>query len=284
MNKLTTEKRVQIIHLLVEGNSLRSTSRIVDCSINTITKLLVDIGKVCLDYHYHNVRGLKCVRVQADEIWSFVYCKERNTTDEMRSEGKGDAWTWVAIDADSKLVISWLVGDRGENSAVCFMRDLNSRLTNRVQLSTDGHKPYLDAVEDTFGGKADYAMMVKKLETSKEKGGDKKYSAKKVLSIEKRIVSGNPEEEHISTSFIERQNLTLRMSMRRFTRLTNAFSKKVENHCYALALHYMYYNFCRIHKSLRVTPAMEAGLTKDLWNISDLISLMDNRLLSITSA
>lgn len=277
MNKLPLSKRIQIVHLLVEGNSLRSTSRIADCSINTVTKLLVDLGRVCGEYHYHNVKNLASQRVECDEIWSFVYSKEKNTTEEMKAEGKGDAWTWVAIDADSKLIISWLVGDRGEENALTFMQDLASRLTNRIQLTTDGHKPYADAVEIVFGAKANYAQLVKKLEKGIEKGPDNKYSPKKILSIDKRIISGNPDYDQISTSFIERQNLTMRMSIRRFTRLTNAFSKKIENHCHALALHYMYYNFCRIHKTLRVTPAMEAGLTQDIWEIEDLLNLLDEK-------
>jgi IS1 family transposase len=269
MNNLPLSKKVQIINLLVEGNSLRATSRIVDVSINTVTKLLVDVGRACEKYHLENVKGVTAQRVQCDEIWSFVYAKEKNLPE---NKDGGEIWTWVAIDADTKLVISWLVGDRGAGTAHQFMLDVADRLKNRVQLTTDGHTVYLEAVQEAFDGMIDYAMLVKLYGDEDENG--RKYSPGICTGTKKTRILGNPEEKHISTSFVERQNLTMRMSMRRFTRLTNAFSKKIENHCFAIALHFMYYNFCRIHKTLRVTPAMEAGLTKDIWEITDLLKLL----------
>lgn len=268
MNRLPIEKQVQIINVLVEGNSLRATSRITDCSINTVTKLLIGVGSACEKYHFGNVRGIISRRVQCDEIWSFVYAKQKNLPED---KDGGDVWTWVAIDADTKLVISWLVGDRNEEAAYHFMEDVASRLKNRVQLTTDGHSSYLDAVEDTFLGNIDYAQLIKLY--GKEEKNEKRYSPVECIGARKEIIMGKPDPGHISTSYIERQNLTMRMSMRRFTRLTNAFSKKIDNHCYAVALHFMYYNFCRIHKTLRVTPAMEAGLTKDIWEIEDILKL-----------
>ena len=275
MNKLPLEKRTQIINLLVEGNSLRSTSRIADVSINTVTKLLVDTGKACEKFHNENVINVTSKRVQCDEIWSFVYAKDKNASEEMKLEGKaGDAWTWVGIDADSKLVISWYVGNRDADSANYFMQDVAVRLRNRVQLTTDGLRAYLDAVENAFEYRIDFAQLIKLYGQDSMKG-EKKYSPAECIGAKKTRVMGNPDPKHISTSYIERQNLTMRMGMRRFTRLTNAFSKKIENHCYAIALHFVYYNFVRIHKSLRVTPAMEAGLTKKLMSIEDMVRLTD---------
>ncbi len=271
MNNLPIAKKVQIINLLVEGNSLRATSRITGCSINTVTKLLVDVGKACEKYQVENVKGIKSKLVQCDEIWSFVYAKEKNLPEEMKGNG-GDVWTWVAIDADTKLVISWLVGNRSAEVAYDFMQDVASRLTNRVQLSTDGNAMYLNAVEDAFLGQIDYAQLVKIFGHPAE--NETRYSPAVVIETKKNKIIGNPDMKFTSTSYIERQNLTMRMSMRRFTRLTNAFSKKIENHCYAIALHFVYYNFCRIHKTLRVTPAMEAGLTKDIWEIEDIVKLV----------
>lgn len=271
MNNLPLEKKVQIIHLLVEGNSLRSTSRITGASINTVTKLLIDVGKACQKFHEETIINVTSKKVQCDEIWSFVYAKQKNLPEEKEGEG-GDVWTWVGIDADTKLVLSWLVGDRNALNAKIFIEDVALRLANRVQLTTDGLKLYLEAVENAFTGQIDFAQLVKIY------GGDSSYDEKRYSpavctgTIKIRIV-GKPKEEDISTSYIERQNLTMRMSMRRFTRLTNAFSKKIENHCYAIALHFVYYNFCRIHKTLRVTPAMEAGLTKDIMEIEDIIKL-----------
>lgn len=275
MNKLSTEQRVRIISMLVEGNSLRSITRMTGCSINTVSKLLIDIGKVCQQYHDENVKNLNTKKVQCDEIWSFVYSKEKNKPTETAEwvDATGDVWTWVGIDADSKLVISWLVGDRGVTTGVPFMEDLASRLKNRIQLSSDGLGTYNTAVQVAFGNNVDFGKLVKVYGQS----GEGKYSPPEVISAEKRTVIGEPDPDHISTSYVERQNLTLRMCLRRFTRLTNGFSKKVENHCHALALHYMYYNFCRIHKTLRVTPAMEAGIEDDVWEIKDIVALLDKK-------
>ncbi len=268
MNQLPLSKKVQIINLLVEGNSLRSTSRITGCSINTVTKLLVDVGKACQKFHFENIVNINAKRVQCDEIWSFVYAKHKNLPEE--KEG-GDVWTFVGIDADSKLVISWLAGERTIETAELFIKDIASRLKNRVQLTTDGLKSYLIAVEDIFANDIDFAQLVKLYGGYQD---EVRYSPAVCTGAKKTRVLGSPNEKYISTSYIERQNLTMRMSMRRFTRLTNAFSKKMENHCYAIALHFVYYNFCRIHKTLRVTPAMEAGLTKDIMEIEDIIKLL----------
>jgi IS1 family transposase len=273
MNNLPLAKKVQIINLLVEGNSLRSTTRITGCSINTVTKLLVDVGNACQKFHEEKVVNVTSKRVQCDEIWSFVYAKEKNLPEEMQGNG-GDVWTWVGIDADTKLVVSWLVGRRDAETAYTFMQDVAYRLKNRIQLTTDGFKSYLDAVEDAFQGNIDYAVLRKIYGNSNiERDFERRYTPADVTGVKKRKITGNPEEKHISTSYIERQNLTMRMSMRRFTRLTNGFSKKIENHCHAIALNFVYYNFCRIHKTLRVTPAMEAGLTKDIMEIEDIVRL-----------
>ncbi|HRH63534.1 MAG TPA: IS1 family transposase [Bacteroidia bacterium] len=276
MNKLPLEKRVQIVNLLVEGNSLRAISRITGCSINTVSKMLVDIGKACQIFHDEKVIDVKSKRIQCDEIWSFVYAKEKNVPTEMENKGAGDVWTWVGLDADTKLVVSYFVGNRDAESANIFMQDVAGRLTSRVQLTTDGYRTYIDAVDTAFGADVDYAMLVKIYgsETGNT-GNERKYSPVECLGAKKNVVSGNPVKEHVSTSYVERQNLTMRMHMRRFTRLTNAFSKKLENHCYAIALHFVYYNFCKIHKTLRVTPAMEAGLTNDVMEISDIVALLD---------
>jgi IS1 family transposase len=275
MNKLPIEKRVQIINLLVEGSSLRATSRICDVSINTVTKLLVDVGRACEKFHNETVVNVTSKRVQCDEIWSFVYSKQKNVPLGMESEA-GDVWTWTAIDADSKLVVSWLVGDRDADSANTFMNDVAKRLKNRVQLTSDGLKAYLEAVTDSFGSQIDYAQLVKIYGGSEGTNAtERKYSPAECIECKKNIVSGNPDPKHISTSFVERQNLTMRMHMRRFTRLTNAFSKKIENHCYAIALHFVYYNFAKIHKTLRVPPAMEARLIKKLMSIEDIVRLAD---------
>lgn len=275
MNKLPLHKRTQIISLLVEGNSLRSTSRVANVSINTVTKLLVDVGRACMDFHNSNVVGLKSLKIQADEIWSFVGCKDKNATPEQKESGMGDAWTWVGIDADSKLVVSWYVGNRSAESANEFMNDVASRLTNRVQLTTDGLHAYLEAVTGAFGSQIDFAQLVKIYGSSSDSNGktEKKYSPAKLKSINKMTICGNPNETHISTSYIERQNLTMRMHMRRFTRLTNGFSKKLENHLYAIALHFVYYNFVKQHKSLRITPAMAAGITKKFMKVEDIAVL-----------
>ncbi len=274
MNILSIEKRVQIINCLVEGNSLRSTSRMAGVSINTVTKLLVDVGKACAEYQDKAFQNLTCKRIQCDEIWNFCYCKEKNIPEEHKGEfGFGDVYTWTAMCADSKIVPSFLVGRRDSESAKLFVNDLASRLKNRIQLTTDGYKIYLEAVENAFGGEIDYAMLVKVYEATPT-NDQRKYSPIECIGAEKKRVSGNPDKKHISTSFIERQNLTMRMSMRRFTRLTNGFSKKVENLFYSIAIHYMYYNFARIHKSLRVTPAMEAGIADHVWSLEEIITLI----------
>jgi IS1 family transposase len=275
MNKLSKEKRAQIIGCLVEGNSLRATARMCDIAFNTVLKFIPEIGAVCDEYQDKAFRNLKCKRIQCDEIWSFCYAKEKNVPEAKRGIfGYGDVWTWVALDADTKLVPSYMVGNRDSENAKLFMEDLAGRLANRVQLTTDGHRVYLTAVEDAFGGDIDYAMLVKVYESSQE---ETRYSPAKCKGAERIRVSGNPDQKKISTSYVERQNLTMRMSMRRFTRLTNGFSKKVENHAYHLALYYMYYNFCRVHKTLRVTPAMEAGLTDHVWTIGEIVNLLDSK-------
>lgn len=261
--------------MLVEGNSLRSTSRMADVSINTVTKLLVDVGRACQKFHDETVVSVKSKRIQADEIWSFIYAKEKNASIEQKASGAGDAWTWTAIDADSKLILSWYVGDRSFISAKEFMQDVASRLSNRVQLTTDGHKAYLNAVEDAFDGEIDYAQLIKIYGQPEGSGNEKRYSPAECTGTDCNIVTGRPDEKFISTSYVERQNLTMRMHMRRFTRLTNAFSKKIENHCYAIALHFVYYNWVKQHKTLRITPAMAAGLTKRFMSIEDIVRLSD---------
>jgi IS1 family transposase len=274
MNKLDAAKRTQIVNALVEGCSIRSTVRMTGASKNTIAKLLVELGAACSEYMDRNLRNLPCKTVQVDEIWSFVYAKDKNVpADKQNQFGVGSVWTWVAIDSDTKLVPCWMVGTRDTGSATAFIQDLAGRLANRVQLTTDGHRPYLSAVEDAFGSNIDYAMLVKIYGNDSE--GEKRYSPAVCTGCKKNTITGNPDSKKISTSHVERQNLTMRMSMRRFTRLTNAFSKKVENHIAMLALHYMHYNFCRIHQTLRVTPAMAAGITSKLWSVEDLVGLLD---------
>ena len=260
MNKLDNKRRTQVVAALVEGNSIRSTVRMTGVAKNTITKLLEDIGTACLEYQQKVFTNLPCKRLQLDEIWSFCYSKDKNVPEDKQGVfGFGDVWTWVAIDADTKLVPSWLVAKRDAESAKTFIDDLAARLKNRVQLTTDGHKSYLNAIEDAFGCDVDYAMLIKLYGVEQE---EVRYSPSKCLGTETRTIMGTPNPEHISTSYIERQNLTMRMSMRRFTRLTNGFSKKIENHIHAISLHYMHYNFARIHKTLRCTPAMEAGVSQ----------------------
>nr|VFK15696.1 MAG: DDE domain-containing protein [Candidatus Kentron sp. LPFa] len=275
MNKLDIKQQALILKLLVEGNSLRSTARIADVSRNTVDKLLRDVGEACMDYQDKALRNLSYKRIQCDEIWSFVYSKQKNVPENMKDTfGIGDVWTWVAIDADTKLVPCWHVDTRDANAASRFIDNLAERLANRVQLTTDGHKAYLSAVEDSFGCDVDYGMLVKMYGNTIE--GQRRYSPAECTGIQKTKITGNPDEKHLSTSFVERQNLTMRMSIRRFTRLTNAFSvsKKLENHMHAISLHYMFYNFGRIHKSLRVTPAMEAGVTDHVWNIEEILGLI----------
>jgi IS1 family transposase len=273
MNKLSIERRAQIIACLVEGNSVRATCRLTHSSKDAVLKLVADAGKACLEYQREHLRGLTSQRIQCDEIWSFVYAKAKNVPAEYRGQfGKGDVWTWTAIDADTKLVPCWYVGTRGAQAAITFMRDLASRLANRVQLTTDGHRVYLNAVDAAFDRDIDYAMLVKHYAATQE--GETRYSPAVCTGCEKTEVRGRPDPDHISTSYVERQNLNMRMGMRRFTRLTNAFSKKVENHGHAIALFYMYYNFARIHQTLRVTPAMEAGVSDHVWSIEEIAALI----------
>jgi IS1 family transposase len=273
MNKLDTAKRTQIVTALVEGCSIRSTVRMTGASKNTIAKLLVELGAACSGYLDKTLVNLNSKRIQCDELWSFVAAKQKNVTAEMAADKVcGDVWTWVAIDADSKLICSWLVGKRDADFATDFIQDLANRLANRVQLTTDGHKVYLNAVMDAFADDIDYAMLIKVF--GADRAGEARYSPAECNGIKKLAVLGNPEAKHISTSYVERQNLTMRMGMRRFTRLTNAFSKKIENHIAMVALHCMYYNFVRIHQTLRVTPAMEAGLSQHVWSIEDLVALI----------
>lgn len=270
MNKLQRNKQELIIRCLVEGMSIRSTARTVDVSKNTVLRLLTVAGTACAAYQDATLRDLNCQRVEVDEIWSFVYAKEKNVpVAKNPPQAAGDVWTWTAIDPDTKLAISWRVGDRTADTANEFMKDLRSRLANRVQLTSDGHNPYLEAVEGAFGSKVDFAMLVKIYGTTEE---DKR---RRYIGAERRRITGQPEPKWISTSGVERQNLTMRMSMRRFTRATNAFSKKIENHVAAISLHFMYYNFCRLHQSLRVTPAMAAGVTERVWEISDIVDMAE---------
>lgn len=272
MNKLAHEKRVQIISLLVEGNSMRATARIADVAFNSVVKLFIGTAKVCAAYQDEIFRNLSCRRLQLDEVWSFVYAKAKNVPEGKEGQA-GDIWTWVAIDADTKLVPSWRIGDRDTITAREFVSDLAGRLANRVQITTDGHRPYLEAVDGAFGAEVDYAMLVKLYGETSE--GQRRYSPAECIGAKKMKIAGNPDRCCISTSFVERQNLTMRMSMRRFTRLTNAFSKKIENHAHSVALHYMHYNFVRLHKTLKVTPAMAAGVTDHLWNIGDIVNLVE---------
>ena len=273
MNKLDTETRVRIINCLVEGVGINATCRMTGAAKNTVLKLLAEIGTACQKYHDANVVNVKSRRVQCDEIWSFVYAKQKNVPEEMKGQfGVGDVWTWTAIDADSKLMISYLVGLRDAGYATEFMNDVAGRLANRVQMTTDGLKVYLEAVEDEFGGDIDYTQLIKVY--GAERSGEARYSPAKLTSIDERHVCGTPDDRHVSTSYVERANLTIRMMNRRFTRLTNAFSKKIQNHAHAFSLFAMHYNFCKLHKTIRVTPAMEAGLTDHVWEIEELLALM----------
>jgi IS1 family transposase len=274
MNTLTKDERIRVVAALVEGNSIRSTSRMTGVARNTVTKLLVDLGTACMKFHDANVRNVKVRRLQCDEIWSYVGAKAKNVSAEKKEIGWGDVWTWVGIDADTKLVVSYLVGGRGADWAMDFMQDAASRIRGRVQITTDGHKAYLEAVEGAFGMDCDYAQLHKIYGASLE--NEARYSPAVCIGCDMKTVSGNPDPKHVSTSFVERQNLTMRMGMRRFTRLTNGFSKKIENHAHAVALHFMYCNFVRIHQTLRVTPAMEAGLSHSPWTLENLVGLLSN--------
>jgi IS1 family transposase len=274
MNKLDRETRARVLHLLCEGQSIRAVTRLTGVSKKAVTKLVVDAGHACTAYQDRVLRNLPSKRVQVDEIWNFVYAKNANVAEAKAApKDAGDVWTWTAIDADNKLLVSWLVADRTNDSAVTFMDDLKERLANRVQLTSDGHRPYLVAVDTVFGDNVDYAMLQKLY--GHEPQGEIRYSPAKCIGARKREITGNPDEAHISTSYVERQNLTMRMHMRRFTRLTNAFSKKIENHACAVALHAMYYNFVRLHQSLKVSPAMAAGVTDRLWEMVDVVDVLD---------
>jgi IS1 family transposase len=272
MKTLSTSERARVVAALVEGNSIRSTVRITGVAKNTVAKLVVDLGEACMSYHDEHVRNLRVRRLQCDEIWQFVGAKAKNARADKKAEGWGDTWTWTAIDADTKLCVSYLVGGRDGGWAKEFMEDCASRIRNRVQITTDGHKAYLEAVENAFGADIDYAQLQKIYGAPSE--NETRYSPAKCIGTDMKVVSGNPNPKHISTSFVERQNLTMRMSMRRFTRLTNGFSKKIENHIAAVAMYFMYYNFCRVHQTLRVTPAMESGLSDHVWTIEEMCKLL----------
>lgn len=275
MNKLSPEDRARIIHLLCEGNSIRAITRLTGASKNTVTKLLIDAGKACAEYHNANVREVKASRIQVDEIWSFTYAKQKNVVAAKAApNGAGDTWTWTAIDADNKLIVSYFVGGRDGECAMWFMDDLRARLANRAQLTSDGHRAYLEAVEGAFGDDVDYAMINKIYGTATESMRGR-YSPAECIGAKKDRVTGNPDMGHASTSYVERNNLTMPMHMRRFTRLTNAFSKKAENHANAVALHMMYYNFVKTHSKLRMSPAMAAGVSERLWEISDIVTLVE---------
>ncbi len=274
MNRLSTKQRASVIAALVEGNSIRATVRMTGVAKNTVTKLLVDIGTVCSVYQDQAMRNLTCARIQCDEIWSFVYAKQKNVPAEKRGEA-GDVWTWVALDADTKLVPSYRLGPRDFREAVAFMDDLQKRLAHRVQLTTDGHAVYLAAVKETFGGDVDYAQLVKLYGSDQSRKPERRYSPAVCLDAIPTPRIGNPDPDHISTSYVERLNLTMRMSIRRYTRLTNAFSKKVENLAAAVSLHFMHYNFCRVHQTLGTTPAVAAGVADHVWKIDEIIALLE---------
>ena len=277
MNRLPQAKRVQVVKALVEGNSIRATVRMTGVAKNTVTKLLLELGQACSEYQDEKLRGLTCCKVQCDEIWAFCCTKAANVPEEHKGEfGYGDIWTWVALDADSKLVPTWLVGDRSTADATVFIQDLADRITNRIQLTTDGHRPYLEAVEGAFGAEIDDAMLIKLYGAPPE--AERRYSPPECIGAQPRRIQGNPDPRYVSTSYIERQNLTMRMGMRRFTRLTNGFSKKAENLAAAISLHFMHYNFARPHKSLANpyprTPAMAARVADHLWSVDEIVALL----------
>jgi IS1 family transposase len=276
MNKLDPKARATILHLLCEGNSIRAVTRLTGASKTTVTKLVVDAGKAASWYQDRVFHNLPCKRLQLDEVWGFVGAKAKNADPHKKAAGEqGDAWLWVATCADTKLVPSWLVGGRDGDTAVVFTDDLQARLANRVQITSDGHKAYLEAIATTFGGDVDYAMLVKIYGPSSEYGQGR-YSPAECIGARKERIEGNPDPKHVSTSYAERNNLNVRMHSRRMTRLTNAFSKKMENHAHAMALHFLYYNFVRIHKTLKVTPAMAAGVTSRLWEMGDIVTVLES--------
>jgi IS1 family transposase/lambda repressor-like predicted transcriptional regulator len=278
MNKLPVATRVQILSLLVEGSSLRSISRVAGVSINTVTKLLVDAGRTCAEFHDRNVRKVEPKRIQCDEIWNFCYAKKKNVPSAKAApEGAGDVWTWTAIDAESKLMVSWLMGSRDSNCAYQFLRDLRTRVKGRPQITTDGHKPYIQGMAAAFGDDVDYAQLVKLFGQETGGGSERRYSPAVCIGARTHVISGSPDKDHVNTSFAERQNLTMRMSMRRFTRLTNAFSKKFENQAYMLAIYFVHYNWMRKHKTLGTTPAIAAGLTPVEMTMADVVQLIDSR-------
>ena len=266
------EQKTRVVAALVEGNSVRSTVRMTGVAKNTVLKLVLDLADACAAYHNRNVRNLRVRRLQCDEIWQYVGAKAKNTRPEKKAIGWGDVWTWTGLDADTKLCVSYLVGGRDLGWAKEFTADCASRIKNRVQITTDGHKAYLEAVENAFGADIDYAQLQKIYGAVNE--NETRYSPARCIGCDMKVVSGNPDPKHVSTSFVERQNLSMRMSIRRFTRLTNAFSKKIENHAAAVAIWFMYYNFCRVHQTLRVTPAMESGLSDHVWSIEEMCALL----------
>ena len=272
MNRLSTDKRTAVVGALIEGNSIRATVRMTGAAKKTVVKLFIELGAACSKFQDETIRDIRSRRLQCDEIWSFVGAKEKNATDEQKAAGWGDCWTWTALDADTKLIVSFRLGDRTVATAYDFMADLASRLTHRVQLTTDSHRAYLNAVDGAFGMDIDYALLAKIYKG--EPGNAGRYSPARCIGCESKIVSGDPDPKHISTSYVERQNLTMRMSMRRFTRLTNAFSKKLANHAAMVSLYFMYYNFGRVHQTLRVTPAMEAGIADHVWSIEEIVGLL----------
>jgi IS1 family transposase len=275
MNRLSTEQRARIVGALVEGNSIRATCRMTGAAKNTVVKLLADLGAACSRYQDEHLRNLYSRRIECDEIWSFCYAKAKNVPDEHRGEfGYGDVWTWTAIDADSKLIPCWLVGERTQADAISFMSDLADRMSQRIQITTDGLKAYRDAVEVAFGTNVDFAQLIKDYGRDPSEP-ESRYSPAKCMSSETRIMQGDPDKRHISTSYVERQNLTMRMGIRRFTRLTNGFSKKVENLAAAVSLHFMHYNFARVHKTLGMTPAMAAGVADHVWSMAEIAGLLD---------
>jgi IS1 family transposase len=273
MNRLSVSERARIIAALVEGNSLRSTSRLREVAFNTVLKIVPEIGQACADYHDAHVRNVRSKRIQCDEIWQFVGAKQKNATPEQKAAGWSDVWTWTAIDADSKLCVSYMVGGRNSGWPLDFMWDVRQRVIGRPQITTDAHAPYMGAIEIAFGENVDYAQLHKIYGASNEP--ETRYSPARIIGCDMKTVIGRPDYRHVSTSYVERQNLTMRMSMRRFTRLTNGFSKKIENHAHSVALHFMYYNFCRVHKTLRVTPAMEAGLSDHVWSMEEFAGMLE---------